>query len=228
MLSSSPGGPIYSEGHQTGCAFPSFFLAPGVTTPPNADGEYAVVLSDSSMQISARFGDFFGPAVATLRSPSGGIAHPQDQVVVDFSPAPKVNTFRGVDEPIGHGSFWYLFGTKITDRPALHRQRPGRAMVSVYRDDLLSGKKWQAGKPSDRQLHSIQSDRGRQLRAKSNRREGRTSHLASKTGQLNGPKESGRFLLRNHLSILLPSFLVRGRAERCLPGVLLEALAAGK
>jgi hypothetical protein len=93
MLSSSPGGPIYSEGHQTGCAFPSFFSAPGVTIPPNADGEYAVVLSDSSVQIAARFGDFFGPAVATLRSPSGGIAHPQDQVVVDFSLAPKVNTF---------------------------------------------------------------------------------------------------------------------------------------
>jgi hypothetical protein len=49
-----------------------------------------VLVSDSSMQIFAEFGDFLAPARATLRSPVQRIAHPQDQVVVDFAPPPTV------------------------------------------------------------------------------------------------------------------------------------------
>lgn len=95
-LVGSPNGPTYAEGHVVGCNFPGFALAPGDTLPPSADGQYEVVMFDSSMRISAKFGDFFGPATATLRSPSSRIAHPQDEIIVDFSPAPTVYTVGGV------------------------------------------------------------------------------------------------------------------------------------
>ncbi len=107
-LSNSPGGPVFSEGQQTGCNFPSFLLLAGVTIPPSADGEYAEVLSDGSMQILARFGDFLAPAMATLLSPIGRIAHPQDQVIVDFSPAPHVFT----SGPILSPGAWFWLDTR--------------------------------------------------------------------------------------------------------------------
>jgi hypothetical protein len=99
-LSVTPGGPTYADEEVTGCSLPEFWLPSGATIPPGADSEYEVVLSDGSMKISAKFGDLFGPATATLRSPSVRIAHPQDEVIVDFSPAPIAHFLGGVDQPI--------------------------------------------------------------------------------------------------------------------------------
>jgi len=91
-LRSFPGGVTYytDDGHPGGCSVPYFALPTGDPLAPNPDGRYTVLVSDSSMQLSAEFGDFLAPATATLRSPVERIAHPQDQVVVDFAPPPTV------------------------------------------------------------------------------------------------------------------------------------------
>ena len=93
------GGPVYyAEGQPSGCQMPAAYLPLGAELPPIADGRYTVLLSDSSMQIEAEFGDFLIAASASLRSPTGRIAHPQDEVVVDFSPPPGVFNFEGLPQ----------------------------------------------------------------------------------------------------------------------------------
>ena len=93
------GGPVYyAEGQPIGCREPGGYLPLGAELPPSADGRHTVLLSDSSMQIEGEFGDFLIPASASLRSPTGRIAHPQDEVVVDFSPPPGVFNFEGLPQ----------------------------------------------------------------------------------------------------------------------------------